>query len=209
MFFSHCYSNFFKLEKVAKFVVLAICMAFFINELVKVGKKTIQRETFVAANDLALDKLLLPSITICPAPAWKKMGPFLTPHEMEESAFYAEEMFHPESLKAMKDETIFQFSPTNTIYYGRCHTIKNIDAGLAPDPFKIMLNNSIDYIFYLHEPSEEKLLITAARREVDNQPIEATSVLWKGADFAVTKELHKKLSGNFLVPPSLTLQDLF
>ena len=185
--------------KVIKFVVLLICSGFFITELVKVGMKTIQKETFLTTNKVTFHELLLPSITICPAPAWKKMGPFLQPNELEQSAFYAEEMFHPKTLMEVQDERIFQLSSTNTFYLGRCYTIKNIDAGLVPDgdSFKIMLNNSIDYVFYLHEPSEEKLLVTSANYEFANQLVEATNALWRGADLAVKKETYKQLPGNF------------
>ena len=63
------------------YILTLILAAFSINELIKVLIKVMNEDSFQKVNENQFERLLSPSITLCPGPAWKKSGPFRNPED--------------------------------------------------------------------------------------------------------------------------------
>ena len=63
--------------KFFKIFVTTICIAVCTYELILIMLK-FRRDSFQVVNEIQFNELLAPSITLCPAAAWKSPGPFLS-----------------------------------------------------------------------------------------------------------------------------------
>jgi hypothetical protein len=64
-----------------------------------------------------------PSMTFCPVPAFRKSGIFYSESDFDENTFTVEEMFDMETVKRLKNGTIFEYYELESIVYGRCFTL--------------------------------------------------------------------------------------
>ena len=70
-----------------------------------------------------------------------------------------EEIFHPQTLKVLKNESLYNVTQTYASYYGLCFTMQKLTPERVSDySFQIVVNNTVDYIYYLHEPYENEYL---------------------------------------------------
>ena len=92
-------------------------------------------------------------------PAWKKLGPFINEEDFRKSVYTAEEIFHPETLAILRNKSMFDFQEQYSSYYGLCFTMQNLKPQKISDySFQFVVNRSIDYTYYLHEPLENEWL---------------------------------------------------
>ena len=146
------------LLKFLKIFVTTICIAVCIYELILIILK-FRRDSFQVVNEIQFNELLAPSITLCPGPAWKSPGPFLSQEHFEKSTYAAEEIYHPDILKMLRNESAFTFKKQYSLYYGLCYTLQKLAPEMVSDySFQIVVNDSLDYNFYLHEPHENEWL---------------------------------------------------
>ena len=83
----------------------------------------------------------------------------LTLKHFEKSTYSAEEIYHPDILKMLKNESAFTFKKQYSLYYGLCYTLQKLAPEKVSDySFQIVVNGSLDYNFYLHEPHENEWL---------------------------------------------------
>ena len=132
-----------KLLEVVNFFITAILFSLFTYEFIIVIRK-FHRDSFQFINENKFEELMPPTITFCPAPAYKKPGPFLSEKEFIENKFTLEELFHPLVLEKLKNESLFEVKETYAAYYGLCYTIQKLTAEKISDySFQFVLNNTI------------------------------------------------------------------
>ena len=69
------------------------------------------------------------SIPYSPGPAWKSSGPFLNEDHFKNSTYSLEEVFHPLTLKALRNDSLFILKEQYASYYGLCFVIQKITPG--------------------------------------------------------------------------------
>ena len=173
-------------------------MAACFKELLVIGKKVHGSETFLAINQLAFQELLPPIITLCPAPAWKSQYPFLTEKELLENSFSWEEIFHPQTLTKLQNKSLFATTQIYSSFNGLCFEIEKLSPEKVSDySFQMVINNSMDYYYYLHEKKEnEYLFMNVYPYEVRLQYLDANNGDGiGGASIIYRKDMVKKLPG--------------
>ena len=96
---------------------------------------------------------------MCPGPAWKESGPFTDPDDFKAKTYSWEEVFHPKTLKALQNQSLFIINQTYASYYGLCFSLEKLtEEEVADYSFQIVVINSMDYMYYLHEPNENEYL---------------------------------------------------
>ena len=124
-----------------------VTLAFFglvCYQMVTIAIKALRQDSFQAINELKFKELVPPSITLCPAPAWKSAGPFLSEEMFLENKYTWEEIFHPQTLSTLKNQSLFVIKETYAYYYGGCFTIQKLTPEKVSDySFQIVLNNTI------------------------------------------------------------------
>ena len=96
-----------KLLEVVNFFITATLFSLFTYEFIIVIRK-FRKDSFQFINENKFEELMPPTITFCPAPAYKKPGPFLSEKEFIENKFTLEELFHPLVLEKLRDESLFK-----------------------------------------------------------------------------------------------------
>ena len=183
---------------ILRYLVLFICLTLCIKEIIIVAFKAIAKESFQVINELKFEELLPPTITFCPGEAWKFSGPFLDEEHFKNSTFTAEEIFHPKTLNALRNESLFIFKEQYASYYGLCFVLQKLTPEKLSDySFQIVVNNTMDYNFYLHEPLEnEWLLMSVYPYEVPIYHINASNEDGIGAaDIIYQKKIVRKIPG--------------
>ena len=66
---------------------------------------------------------LLPPLTICPVPAYKKKGIFYDLESYRKNTFSLEEILVPSSIKNLQNGTHFSIKPIYSILLGCCYMI--------------------------------------------------------------------------------------
>ena len=99
--------------------------------------------------------------SLCPALAWKKPAPFINSFtEFQNATFSWEEIFHPETLKILRNKSRFHILETYSSYYGLCFTMQKLYQEKVSDySFTMAVNGSLDYNYYLHNPYENEYLL--------------------------------------------------
>lgn len=129
--------------KIISFILTLILLGLFINEFITIMKKAVLY-TFEALNVYNNEEMLAPTITLCPGPGWKSNGPFLNPDHLKRSAFSWEEVFHPLTLEALMNQSLFESRLTYTAYYGQCFTMTKLTPEKIADySFQLVVNDSI------------------------------------------------------------------
>ena len=132
-----------KLLQVLDFIITSLLFSLFFYELIGIAKK-FQKDSFQFINELNFEEIMPPTITFCPAPAYKTPGPFLSEQEFIKNKFTLEELFHPLVLEKFRNESLFTVKETYAAYYGICYTIKKLTAEQLSDySFQFVLNNTI------------------------------------------------------------------
>ena len=183
---------------ITKLIVAGICLAACIKELIVIAKKAVGSDSFQAVNQLVFEELMAPIITLCPGPAWKSPGPFLSEEKFLENTFSWEEIFHPQTLTLLRNEALFEIRETYSSYYGMCFTFRKLTPEKVADySFQVVVNESLDYIYYLHEPKEnEYLFMSVYPYEVPLGYIDANNNDGiGGADIIFRKKIVKNLPG--------------
>ena len=62
-------------------------------------------------------------MTFCPWPLFKNQGFHYTSEGFKKNSFDLEEIFHPQGMEDLKNETLFLIKTTWTMFYGQCFTI--------------------------------------------------------------------------------------
>ena len=97
--------------------------------------------------------MTLPSLTICPALAWKSREVITNQNTLKSKSFTLEDIFSPNTLKIITNQTLFFMKESYTTYNGMCYTIRKLLPVTAYDySFEFMLNKSMDYVYLVHEP---------------------------------------------------------
>lgn len=185
-------------KKVLKRSVLAACICLFLLELIAIARKSIGKESFRTVSELHFETLLPPSITLCTGPAWKKSGPFLSQKAFENSTYTWDEIFHPITLTALRNESLFKIQTQYASYYGLCFVIQKLNPEKVSDySFQIVVTDKMDYNYYLHEPYEnEYLLESVYPYEIEMVYFGSSMGANIGAiDIIYRKEITQKLSG--------------
>ena len=104
---------------IVKVLVAAIGLAASLKELIVIAKKLASGDSFQAINQWSYEELMPPVITLCPSPAWKRPGPFLSDEEFLNSTYAWAEIFHPQTLTQLQNKTLFEIKHTYASYYGR------------------------------------------------------------------------------------------
>ena len=146
--------------KVFKLILLLLLLVLCSLELIQVFKKFIRQDSYQMINELHYETLLAPVITFCPATAWKKIGPFRNNQEFEESTYTWDEIFHPDTLAVLRNESLYNIKVQYASYYGLCFVLQKLTPEKVSDySFQIVVNDTLDYNYYLHEPQENEYLL--------------------------------------------------
>ena len=181
---------------VIKNLVLSVCIILCLYEFSHITIKTIQGDSFQSINELHFEELYAPVLTLCPAQAWKKPAPFINATEFQNATFSWEEIFHPETLKNLRNKSRFHIIETYSSYYGLCFTMQKLYKEKVSDySFTMAVNGSLDYNYYLHNPYEnEYLLMSVYPYEVSVKYMDASNDNHLGgADIFITKEIIRKI----------------
>ena len=123
--------------QVFKNFILSICVGLASFLIYDVIRKNISGESFTALLLQYHEKLMPPVLTICPGPGFKnsgiyyfdrltkeflnlllKLGPFLNREHLQNSSYSAEELFHPRTLKKLRNNSLYNFKEQYSSYYG-------------------------------------------------------------------------------------------
>ena len=138
----------------------------------------------------------MPRSQLIPSP---NSGPFLNDEHFANSTFKAEEIFHPKTLELFKNDKIFVFKEQYSSYYGLCFVIQKLTPEKISDySTQLVVNNAMDYNYYLHESFEnEWLLMNVYPYEVKIYQMNAKNNDGiGGASIQNSKEIVFKLEGN-------------
>ena len=116
----------------------------------------------------------------------------------KKSTFSEEEVFHPKTLEVLRNESLFIFKQQYSSYYGLCYVLQMLTPVKISDySFQVVINKSLDYNYYLHEPLEnEWLFMSVYPYEVTLNWIDAKNDDDIGAaDIIMRKEIIKKIPG--------------
>ena len=96
-----------------------------IKELIIIAKK-VNVDTYQASNDIFYEKLKPAAITLCPGNAYKKPEPFLSYEDFNNSIYHWDDIFHPSTLTALFNESMFKTQRTFSFYFGVCFTFQKL-----------------------------------------------------------------------------------
>ena len=99
-------------------------------------------------------------------------------------------------MEALRNHSLFTFKSQYSSYYGLCYTLQKLAPEQVSDySFQIVVNKSMDYNYYLHEPHEnEWLYMSVYPYEVPIYYINANNDDdIGGADIFISKEIQQKI----------------
>ena len=133
-----------KALKVIDYIVTFILLCLLMYKFFTIFHKFIAKDSFQTVNELSFDQLLPPLITLCPAPAYKTNGPYLTPNEFLKNKYTWEDIFHEKTLIKLQNDSLFKIKETFAAYYGICFTVQKLTKEKISDySVPILLNNTI------------------------------------------------------------------
>ena len=143
-----------------KYSVTFSCLCVFGYQIYEIGDKFFKRSSFHVSNEHEHEFMKLPSLTICPALAWKSRNLITNETVLKSISFSPKEIFSSETLELITNKTLFDFKESYTTYNGMCYTIRKLDPVSAYDySFHFMLNKSMDYVYLVHEPFIEEFYV--------------------------------------------------
>lgn len=99
---------------------------------------------------------MLPSITICPWPAFKEQGFHFTNEKYENMTFKKEDLFNISVMnQPNRDIKHIDIHETRSPALGRCFTVKVTKRLSLNEPFGLLLKRSWDVIVFVHNDGEE------------------------------------------------------
>jgi hypothetical protein len=189
-----------KLFNVARHFVRLICAVLFCLQMVDVGLQFINKDTFATVAVAEMEKLLLPSITICPGKGFKAYGYAFTEDEYEANTYQMEEIFTNNTLIDLRNVSKYSIKTMRSQYLGQCYTIQKLEEVTTSADYscKLMFKKVMDIAFYLHEPYEEEwlvLMVYPYEVIVDKIDVENDQGIG-GAEVQVRQEITHELRGN-------------
>ena len=99
---------------------------------------------------------MLPSLTVCPWPAFKEKGFHYTAEKYEDMAFTKEDLFNKSAMKsAIRDFNYLDIQEIRSLALGRCFTIKVTKPLSLNEPFVLTFKRSWDVTVIIHSYGEE------------------------------------------------------
>ena len=145
---------------ILKYSITLACFCIFGYQIFDIGEKFLKRSSFHVSNEHSHDKMTLPSLTICPALAWKSKDVIVNDTILESKRFSLQDMFSPETIKIITNQSLFFMKESYTTYNGMCYTIQKLNPVSAYDySFVFMLNTTMDYVYLVHEPYIDEFYI--------------------------------------------------
>ena len=96
--------------------------------------------------------MTLPSLTIWPALAWKSKDVIVNDTILKSKSFSLQDMFSPETIKIITNQSLFFMKESYTMYNGMCYTIQKLNPVSAYGySFVFMLNTTMDYVYLVYE----------------------------------------------------------
>ena len=106
-----------------KICIYIISFGIFLHQVGRILHDRLTGLSTIGSSTKKHDKLHLPSVTFCPALAFKKEGPFFGEEEFNTNAFNLTDIFIAKTLDKIKNERKFQVREVRNILQGRCYTI--------------------------------------------------------------------------------------
>jgi len=100
-------------------------------------------------------KKILPPLTFCPWPAFRKHGFYFNQKLLNENTFSLEDIFQPESLKELKNKSTFEIKVIHNFQIGKCFTLRALTAFPKYRGFTLKLKKSFDLILYIHSVEDD------------------------------------------------------
>ena len=148
-----------------KYSVTFACFCVFSYQIYEIGEKFFKRSSFHVSNEHSHETMKLPSLTICPALAWKSRSIILNESILESISFSLTDIFSPETIEIITNSSLFTLKESYTTYNGMCYTIRKIHEVSAYDySFHFMLNKSLDYVYLVHEPFIEEFYVLGKKK---------------------------------------------
>ena len=69
------------------------------------------------------EKKLLPPITVCPLTAFKAKGTFFNMETVLNNTFEMEQVFSPNTIKMLKNESLYSVKEVHSVLLGRCFMV--------------------------------------------------------------------------------------
>jgi hypothetical protein len=185
--------------KVTRHIVRLTCAVLFCLEMVHIGWQFINKDTFATVALEEMEKLLLPSFTICPGKGFKAYGYAFTEDQYEANTYQMEEIFTNNTLLDLRNVSKYSIKTIRSQYHGQCYTIQKLEEVTTSADYscKLMFKKGMDIDFYPHEPYEEEWLLLSVFPYdviVDKIDVENDQGIG-GIDVQVSKEITQKLQG--------------
>ena len=127
---------------IVKNIILLTLIGLCFYELQHVIFLALQKNSYLALSSLKFTTQKSPALTICPGLAWKIPPPFFSLKEFKNGYFTWEEIFHPKTLKDLRNKNKFNIKMTYSSYNGICFTLENLEPE-KDSAWNIALNNSM------------------------------------------------------------------
>lgn len=98
---------------------------------------------------------LLPCLTLYALPAYRRKGFYFTTADFVRHTFNIEDIFNEQTLIDLKNESLYEVSYTNSLFYGRCFTICYKTPLPAKKILYIELSRKIDIKLLVHPKNDE------------------------------------------------------
>ena len=100
-------------------------------------------------------KKILPPLTFCPWPAYRKHGFYFNKKLLDENTFALEDIFQPDTVKELRNQSIFKIKEVRNYQMGKCFTLTALNAFPKYGGFNLMLKKNFDLILYIHSVEDE------------------------------------------------------
>ena len=151
-----------------KALLFGVCFIFFLLLIDDVWRKFSSNITTTGISYSVKDPSTEPYFTVCPLPGFWKHGPFFRRFEFFNNSFNLDDIFDPETVTSLNNESQYLVKEVLSLYFGRCYCIKILREGhLFVWGFKGLWDTKV----YLHTKDEEFWLVLAYF------PLEVSSVI--------------------------------
>jgi len=98
---------------------------------------------------------LLPCMTFCPVSGYKTRGVYRTLNSYLENTYNLNDIFEAESLRTIKNDSLYYWRDVKTIFQGRCFTVCDLVKRGAKKEVIINLSFKQDIKLFIHSKGEE------------------------------------------------------
>ena len=141
-----------------KIFIFGICFVLFLLLIEDVWRKFSSNITTTGISYSVKDPLTGPYFTVCPLPGFRKQGYFFRRSEFFNNSFNLDEIFDPETVTSLKNESQYSVTEVLSLYFGRCYCIKKLQEDRL---FVWRFKGLWDTMVYLHTKGEEFWLVLA------------------------------------------------